>query len=82
MGYNKDTMKWNWYIDLTASQYSRLRTSLKTYFRFQIVLAIETIEYNRDKKLLTVLIPEGIEPKDIQREISAYINGFGEAIQL
>jgi len=75
-------MKWNWYIDLTTSQYCRLRTSLKSYFRFQIKLTIETIEYDRDKKMLTVLIPDGIDRMSIQREISAYINGFSEAIQL
>lgn len=75
-------MKWNWYIDLTTSQYCRLRSSLKSYFRFQLSLAIETIEYDRDVKVLTVLIPKGIMPRDIQREISAYINGFSEAIQL
>ena len=75
-------MKWNWYIDLTTSQYCRLRSSLKSYFRFQLALAIETVEYDRDTKVLTVLIPEGIKPWDIQREISAYINGFSEAIQL
>ena len=75
-------MKWNWYIDLTTSQYCRLRSSLKSYFRFHLALAIETIEYDRDAKVLTVLIPKGIMPRDIQREISAYINGFSEAIQL
>lgn len=75
-------MKWNWYIDLTTSQYCRLQSSLKSYFRFTLALAIKTVEYDRDTKVLTVLIPKGVKPWDTQREISAYINGFSEAIQL
>ena len=70
--------KWNWNIHLTERQYIKLIEGLKSRYRFQLRLAVETIGYKAG--ILTVNIPVGKPDSDIQDRISDYINGFAQAI--
>lgn len=71
-------MKWHWHLDLTEKQFQRLKEGLKSSFRFHLVLAKETVEYNKEKKEFTVIVPK--DKLDTRAEISSYINGFYQAI--
>ena len=72
-------MRWNWYLPLTEAQSEKLKAGLKSYFRFYLSLAVETVWYNADTKVLTVYISKGMKP-DVQERIGVYVNGFSKAI--
>lgn len=72
-------MKWNWYLPLTEAQFEKLKAGLKSYFRFNLDLAQETVTYNTDTKVLTVYVAKGTKP-GLTDDLSIYVNGFSKAI--
>lgn len=72
-------MKWNWYIPLTGEQFEKLKAGLKSYFRFHLNLAFETVTYNDKTNVLTVNVVEGTK-KELVQELSLYINGYSQAV--
>lgn len=72
-------MKWNWYLPLTEAQFEKLKAGLKSYFRFHLRLAFETVTYNAKTKVLTVYVSKGSK-EGLTDELSIYVNGFSTAI--
>ena len=69
-------MKWHWYLKLTPEQVERLKEGLKSYFRFKLRLAAETVTYDEKKSEFSVVCND----PDVQSDISVYINGFMHAL--
>lgn len=76
-------MKWNWYLKLTPEEAERLKEGLKSYFRFKLRLATETVTYNPVTSEFSVTCndtttaPDGFSLHD---QISVYVNGFMRAL--
>lgn len=72
-------MKYHWHLGLNENQFKTLQKGLKSYFRFYLNLAVETVTYDYLTGEFTVLIPTPLEcpaKKDLNEQISIYINGF------
>jgi len=75
-------MKHSWFIPLTPKQAAILKDGLKSVFRFQLSLAVETVVYSKKNNTLTVNLVSGISnATELLMQISCYINGFSKAIE-
>lgn len=64
---------------MTAAQFEKLKAGLKSYFRFHLNLAFETVTYSAKTKVLTVYVSRGSKA-ELSYELSIYVNGFSTAI--
>jgi hypothetical protein len=75
--------RWNWYLpELTKEQAAKLREGLLVSFRFNLSLAVETVNFQPRKKIFWVKLHKS-SPKyrELLSNIGYYINGYYSAIK-
>ena len=67
---------------MTPKQAAKLKAGLKSYFRFQLSLAVETVKYSKKNNTLTLYLSPGLtKATELLTHASCYINGFSQAIK-
>jgi hypothetical protein len=78
--------QWSWYLPkLTVEQAARLKKGLSSRFRFQLNLMVPsgTVGFMPRKKIFWIkLSPSCTDYQHKLEEISCFVNGFYEAIDL